>query len=181
LGQIPHVSNAGMGVQAVGKIPHVSNAGRGVQSIGKIPHVSDAGRGYDALLTSAGRAAWVWLHQLADRLERVRVIHGDWTRCLNHHFGGDDTAIFFDPPYKSYEALYGVNSPVAATVEDWAREHPHLRIAICGHLRDYELPGWDAVRWSRGRLTYGGGKTTDQECIWYSPACQPRVVQDLFA
>lgn len=37
------------------------------------------------------------------------------------------------------------------------------------------------AEWSRGRLTYGGGKTTDQECIWYSPACAPREMRDLFA
>jgi len=165
----------------MGQVPRVSNAGMGVQAIGRIPRVSDAGVGYDALLTSAGRAAWMWLHQLSDRLERVRVIHGDWTRCLNHRFGGDDTAVFLDPPYKAYEALYGVTEPVASAVEGWAREHPHLRVALCGHQGDYELPGWDAVEWSRGRLTYGGGKTTDQECIWYSPACRPRVISDLFA
>ena len=172
-GQIPHASNAGMGVQAVGKIPHASDAGRGVQAVGKIPHASDAGRG-SPLLTSCGRTAWVWLHRLADRLERVRVVHGDWSRCLNNHFGGDDTAVFLDPPYRAYERLYGTASSVADAVEEWARDNAHLRIALCGHRDDYGLPGWDAVEWSRGRLTYAGGKTTDSECVWYSPACLPR-------
>jgi len=155
-----------------GKIPHASDAGRGVQAIGKIPHASNAGRGYDALLTSCGRTAWAWLHRLADRLERVRVVHGDWSRCLNNHFGGDDTAVFLDPPYRAYERLYGEAAPVADAVEAWARDNAHLRIALCGHIGDYPtLAGWDAVEWSRGRLTYGGAKTTDKECIWYSPAC----------
>ena len=183
LGQVPHVSDAGMGVQAIGKVPHVSDAGRGVQAIGKVPHVSDAGRGETALLTSQGRAAWVWLHELADRLGRVRVIHGAWDRCLNHHFGGDNTAVFLDPPYRAYEKLYGVATPVADAVADWARDHAHLRVALCGHAGDYDLPGRDAVPWSRGRLTYGGGKTKDSECIWYSPACIPavRAQADLFA
>ena len=54
---------------------------------------------------------------------------------------------------------------------DWARENAHLRIAICGHVGDYDLPKWEPVQWSRGKLTYGGAKTTDEECIWYSPAC----------
>jgi DNA adenine methylase len=89
------------------KIPHASDAGKGVQAIGQIPHASDAGKGADALLTSCGRTARAWLHRIADRLERVRVTHGDWSRCLNNHFGGDDTAVFLDPPYRSYEALYG--------------------------------------------------------------------------
>ena len=139
---------------------------------GQIPHASDAGMGYDALLTSGGRAAWVALHRLAARLERVRVVHGHWTRCLNNHFGGADTAIFLDPPYRAYEALYGgATLPVADECAAWARENAGLRIALCGHRGDYDLPGWDAVEWSRGRLTYAGGETTDRECVWYSPAC----------
>ena len=182
-GQIPHASDAGMGVQAIGKIPHAGNAGMGVQAIGKIPHAGNAGRGADALLTSCGRTAWAWLHRIADRLERVRVTHGDWSRCLNNHFGGDDAAVFLDPPYRSYEALYGKAGAVADAVEAWARENEHLRIALCGHQGDYALDGWDAVEWSRGRLTYSGGQTTDSECVWYSPACLPAVLtqERLFA
>jgi DNA adenine methylase len=182
-GKIPHAGNAGRGVQAIGKIPHAGDAGRGVQAIGQIPHASDAGRGADALLTSCGRTAWAWLHRIADRLERVRVVHGDWSRCLNNHFGGDDTAVFLDPPYRSYEALYGKAGAVADAVEAWARENEHLRIALCGHRDDYKLAGWDAVEWSRGRLTYSGGQTTDSECVWYSPACLPAVLtqERLFA
>ena len=183
LGQIPHVSNAGMGVQALGQIPHTSNAGRGVQAIGQIPHLTDAGRGVqaseEAMWTSGGRTAWRWLRQLANRLERVRVVHGDWSRCLNHHYGKTDTAIFFDPPYKRYEALYGVRVPVASAVEDWAREHPDLRIALCGHAGDYELPGWEMMLWSRGRLTYGGASTTEQEVVWFSPACHAADRRDV--
>ncbi len=38
---------------------------------------------------------------------------------------------------------------------------------------DYDLPGWDAMQWSRGRNTYGSTKTTAEECIWYSPGCLP--------
>jgi len=158
-----------------------SSAGMGIQAVGKVPHASDAGRGKEALLTSSGRAAWNWLHKLADRLERVRVVHGDWSRCLNNHFGGNDTAVFLDPPYLAYEKLYGVAEPVAKAVEEWARDNANLRVALCGHKGDYDLPGWDQVEWSRGRLTYGGGKTTDLECVWYSPACLPRETLDLFA
>jgi len=170
IGQIPHVSDAGMGVQAIGKIPHVSDAGRGVQAIGKIPHVSDA-----ILLTSAGRAAWEWLHKLAKRLERVRIIHGDWSRCLNAQYGGDETAVFLDPPYKGYEDVYSQRQAVADEVEAWARDNAHLRIALCGFAGDYDLPDWDTVPWKRPRLTYSGAETTDKECVWYSPACLPAV------
>lgn len=172
-------TSAGMGIQAIGQVPHASNAGMGIQAVGQVPHAGNAGRG--ALLTSCGRTAWEWLHKLAARLERVRVVHGDWSRCLNSHFGGDSTAVFLDPPYRAYETLYGVTAPVADAVEAWARDNAHLRIALCGHVGDYDLPGWDAVQWSRGCLTYAGGKTTESECVWYSPACLPRVSSDLFA
>jgi hypothetical protein len=170
-GQVPHASDAGRGVQAIGKVPHASDAGRGVQAIGQVPHAGNAGRGESMLLTSCGRTAMVWLRRIADRLERTRITHGDWTRCLNNHFGGDDTAVFLDPPYRSYEALYSKGSPVADAVCAWARANQHLRVALCGHAGDYALPGWTAVPWDRGRLTYSGGTTTDKECVWYSPAC----------
>ena len=176
IGKIPHANNAGRGVQAIGRIPHVSNAGMGVQAIGKIPHASDAGRGDPILLTSAGRTAWRWLHQLAGRLERVRVVHGDWSRCLNSHFGGEETAVFLDPPYRGYEEVYGADASAsadatAAAAAAWAKDNAGMRIALCGHAGDYDLPGWEAVGWSRGSFTYAGGKTTDKECVWYSPAC----------
>ena len=186
IGKVPHTSSAGAGVQAIGKIPHIGDAGTGVQAIGKVPQINDRGRGYQSssgmgtegeLLTSGGRTAQRWLRKLADRLERVRLVHGDWSRCLNNNFGGDDTAVFLDPPYRAYEAVYGRVKPVADAVADWARDNAHLRVAICGYRGDYDLPGWDAVDWSRKRTTYGSSKTTDKECVWYSPACLP-VVRD---
>jgi hypothetical protein len=76
-----------------------------------------------------------------------------------------------DPPYRAYERLYGDSAPTADAVELWAKENAHLRIALCGHRGDYDLLDWDAVDWDRGRLTYGGGTTTDKECVWYSPSC----------
>ena len=159
-----------------GQVPHVSNAGRGIQATGKVPHVSDAGRG-DALWTSGGRTAMRWLRELADRMERVRVVHGAWDRCLNSHYGAELTAIFLDPPYKAFEKLYGVSDPVAAECETWARENAGLRVALCGHRGDYDLPGWVQHEWDRGRLTYSGAETTAKECVWFSPSCLPLVAK----
>ncbi|HSN20085.1 MAG TPA: DNA adenine methylase [Usitatibacter sp.] len=167
-GKVPHVGNAGRGIQATGQVPHVSNAGRGIQATGKVPHVSDAGMG--DLLTTGGMAAWVWLHKLAARLERVRIVHGEWSRCLNNHYGANDTAVFLDPPYKAFESLYGAGH-VATDVEAWARENAHLRVALCGHAGDYDLPGWELMPWSRPHATYSGTGTKGAEAIWFSPAC----------
>lgn len=174
------------GDDGCGQIPHASNAGRGTQStsLGKIPHASDAGHGQIPFVSSQGMGTQgmvaEWMRTLASRLERVRVIHGDWSRCLNHHYGASETAVFLDPPYLAFEKLYSDASsePIAAQVAAWAREHAHLRVALCGHIGDYEMPGWSTLAWSRGRHTYGGAKTTDAECLWFSPACEPeRVAQ----
>jgi DNA adenine methylase len=158
-----------------GQIPHASNAGMGVQALGQIPHASDAGMG--EFVTSCGQTAFRWLSRVAKRLERVRIVHGDWTRCLNNHFGGHDTAVFLDPPYRSCETVYGNIVSIADAVEMWARKNEHLRIALCGHYGDYRLPGWHEVKWSRRRFTYSGNKTTALECVWYSPACDRQPIQ----
>jgi hypothetical protein len=131
-------------------------------------------------LTSAGRTAWVWLHALADRLDRVRIVHGEWSRCLNNHYGGVNTAVFLDPPYREYEELYSSGGSVADAVADWARQHDDIRIALCGHIGDYDLSGWKCEPWKRRGLTYGGDKTTGKEAIWFSPACLDRRQGSLF-
>jgi len=145
------------------------DAGRGVQALGQVPHVTDAGRG--DMLTSGGRTAWVWLHRLAARLERVRVIHGNWDRCLNSSYGGDNTAVLLDPPYRGFDGVYGGGQSVADAVAEWARASANMRIALCGHMGEHEMPGWTVLQWSRKKNTYGGTKTRDQECVWFSPGC----------
>jgi DNA adenine methylase len=177
--KIPHLGDAGMGIQAVGKVPLYNISGADILAIGKA-EANDTNDG--GMLTSSGMAALIWMRKLADRLNRVRIIHGDWSRCLNHRHGGDDTAVFLDPPYRNYEKLYGNATPVADAVEQWARDNSNLRIALCGHKGDYDLKDWDIVEWDRGTPTYGGSKTTDKECVWYSPAClKPEAELDLFS
>ena len=178
-GKVPHTSNAGMGLQAPGQVPHTGNAGMGLQAPGKVPHTSDAGMGAQSppdgeLLTPYQGRAREWIRALSERLARVRVIHGDWTRCLNMHYGdkGKSAAIFFDPPYVSFERLYRDTKPVALDVAAWCAEHPEVRVALSGHVGDYDLPGWQVVNWTRGRLSYSGGKTTDKEALYFSPACR---------
>lgn len=153
------------------QIPHVSDPGRGVQALGKIPHLSDP-----QYLTTSGETAHVWLLNLSKKLNRARLIHGDWKRCLNIHYGtnGNGTAaVFLDPPYLGFEKVYADKTPVAKECEAWckAQTKPRLRIALCGHVGDYDLPGWDCVQWSRSSNTYASKKTKDKEAIWFSPQC----------
>lgn len=152
---------------------------------GQIPFLSTAGQGVQRCFFDTADGIREWMRALATRLARVRLIHGDWTRCMNYHYGAESTAIFFDPPYMDFEEVYGKSTesePVALAVAQWAAEHPELKIAICGHTADYSmiLPEWEVLPWSRGRLTYGSDKTTDEECIWFSPACAGKRQGDLF-
>ena len=161
---------------AVGKIPAVGGSGAGVHALPS----AETGGAPAHLLTSAGRNAWATIMVLVNRLERVNLIHADWTRSLHLPKGHKSIAIFFDPPYKKYEKFYASIRPVAADVEDWCREHADLRIALCGHVDDYDLPGWDVMPWKRMGATYGGTGTQDAECIWFSPACLPVANETLF-
>jgi hypothetical protein len=180
-GQIAHASDAGMGIQAAGKIAHASDAGRGIQAAGRIAHASTAGMGIQAAgkIAHASDAGRGWLLALSERLCRVRVQHGEWWRCLNHHYGGKDTAVFLDPPYRAYCEVYGCGN-VAEEVATWAADNAELRIALCGHAGDYSLPGWTVLPWSRESATYGSTKTKAKECIWFSPACLSGRQGELF-
>ncbi len=185
--KIPHISNAGQGVHS--QIPHIGNAGQGVHS--KIPHIGDAGRGAKSP-TSAMPVEWDQIdlpdrgeyilrrmRALTRRLQDVRIIHGDWERCLNSHYGGKKggTGVFLDPPYINYERLYAHSKPVALDAAEWAARNRDMCIAVCGHAGDYDQilraeDGWRTVRWSRGRFTYNGSKTTGAEAVYFSPACE---------
>jgi hypothetical protein len=191
-GPRPHISNLGQGYHhgAVGQRLNLT-WGCAIQGEGK--RTPDPGPGYQGteaeqleenpIWTSAGRCAVHWLRLLAERLERVRIIHGDWKRCLNYNYGGNDTAIFLDPPYAEHEYLYGDCAQVAVEVGQWAKANAQLRIAICGHQGDYDLPGWEIFDWSHGRVKYAGSSISSLEVIWFSPGCVqvelPNLIDDL--
>lgn len=90
--------------------------------------------------------------------------------------------VFLDPPYLSYERLYAHSKPVALDVAEWAAKNAGMRVAVCGHVGDYDAilradAGWRVVRWSRGKFTYNGSKTTDAEAVYFSPACDSASVE----
>jgi hypothetical protein len=189
--------DAGSGIHADGKIPYISGPGQGVQAIGGIPR-ADPGVGFQRLtksrevvdlhpeeemLTSSGHVAMSWLKKLQDRLDRVRILHGDWSRCLNRCYSPDSTAIFLDPPYIGFEGCYGGEIPIAKKVAEWCRRvvitEPKLRIALCGHGKNNNLQGWDVFHWDRKSSTFGSTKTAALESIWFSPACLPGLNENI--
>lgn len=182
--QMPHVGNAGMGVNR--QMPHVGDAGMGVNR--KMPHVGDAGRG--ELLRA-------YLRDLSDRLRKVRILCGDWTRVLGPSvtFRHGKTAVLLDPPYDEgsmdYSAGGNRNTGIASEVRDWAvanGTNRELRIALCGYDGAFEMPDdWECFAW-KNRGGYGsqsdgdGRENAKRERVWFSPAClKPKRVPDLFA
>jgi DNA adenine methylase len=176
--KVPHMGNAGMGINAIGQVPHMGNAGMGINAIGQVPYMSSAGMGY---LTTAGDVAHRALSELSARLARVVIVHGEWSRCINDHHGNNQrnepgAAVFLDPPYAraSDAALYGCR-PVFDEVVEWCSEHGReMRVVLACLDGQASIPGWRTVKWSRPGATYGSSETNDDEILLVSPACPER-------
>ena len=152
----------------------------------KLPGLSRPGRGHLGGLDHGGYGdLMAYLYALANRLRRVRVCCGDWSRVLGPSptYKLGLTGVFLDPPYASEDRagdLYGVDSvSVARAVQRWVvenGEHSGLRIALCGYEGDYEgLEGWSCVAWKApGGYSSQNGSGNDnphKERIWFSPHC----------
>lgn len=174
--------------------------GRGVSR--QIPqlkgHVSNPGSGVLQNLSNEGLLDW--LSSLAERLRRVRVCCGDWSRVIGpsvtHKIGL--TGVFLDPPYdmrvvsdkaetgrdgaapsdKLYEHH---DNEISAAVRTWAIENgnnPLLRIAVCGYEGEHEFPPmWQKVAWKANggfgnqNPNTNGAINATRERIWFSPHC----------
>ncbi|MGV8847033.1 DNA adenine methylase [Tessaracoccus sp.] len=134
---------------------------------------------------------------LTNRLRRVRVACGDWTRVLRNAAqpaAGHITGVFLDPPY-SPELRRGDLYAVGDRPEDrdnavhnqaraWALEHGALtnyRVAYATYSEPVENQlfinaNWTPVHWtaSGGYGLHGDNRALanrDLELIWFSPAC----------
>jgi hypothetical protein len=123
-----------------------------------------------------------YFHALADRLRRVRVCCGDWTRVLGPSvtWRHGVTAVFLDPPYvqDGRADVYAYESSVFGQVRQWAIDNganPLLRIALCGY--DFAMPNeWTCHRWKApgGYGSQGEGRgreNAEKEMIYFSPHC----------
>lgn len=145
-----------------------------------VPHLSSVGQGIHALDRRDQLPAY--FAALQDRLRRVRVTCGDWSRVCTEavtvqHPG--ITGIVFDPPYLDGNMTYGPDdAAVAPAILAWCRDHwtdPRLRIVLCGYADTLEVPdSWPSVAWtaSGGYQSHSNGNR-HRERIWYSPACIP--------
>jgi hypothetical protein len=170
--QRPHLADAGNGVHR--KRPHLSG-GQGVHR--KRPHLGDAGQ----------HPCSNWFAALAERLRRVRVCCGDWSRVMGPSVTTVHglTAVFLDPPYSANagrcESIYKEESlDVACDVYAWCMEHgddPLLRICLAGYEGEHAMPDdWECVAWKTkgGYGSHGNGNgraNQHRERLWFSPHC----------
>ena len=190
-GQLVHLGNAGQGIHR--KRVHLGDAGQGIHR--QLVHLGNAGQGIHRQLVhlgNAGRGAGVgeegglaWMLALAERLRRVRVCCGDWSRVCGPTPTVKQglTGVLLDPPYSDDEReanLYAVDSgTVSADVRAWALEwgaDPRMRIALCGYDTEHEMPGWTRYAWSTkggyGSQGHGRGRANaKREVVWFSPHC----------
>lgn len=189
--QRPELSGAGQGVHRVDALrphlltdPNLRGDGAGVhRPYQKMPEVgSDRG-----VTNTAIRSNLVaYFQALQERLRRVRVCCGDWSRVVTPSVTTANrlTAVFLDPPYSTDERdgqLYMTDeSGVAAAAREWALtngDNPRLRIALCGYEGEHAMPeSWSVYRWKAagGYGSQGEGRGRDnasRERIWFSPHC----------
>lgn len=159
-----------------------ADAGLGVQR--QLIHVSDSGRG----VQRRSQDLRAYIQAISDRLRRVRVCCGDWSRVCTPAATTyrRPSAILLDPPYSHsagrYADLYTCESAdVSRSARDWAVSHgddPNFRIALCGYEGEHDMPeSWECVAWkTRGGYSSKRSETrsatnADRERIWFSPHC----------
>ena len=181
------------------QLPHLGNAGCGVNR--QLPHLGNAGKGGALCLKESDRTLgtreflFQYMNELAERLRRVRVCCGDWSRVCGPtptvKLG--TTGVFLDPPYLDgrTDALYSSDSlTVANEVREWAiaqGDDPRIRIALCGYEGEHDMPdSWDTVEW-KARGGYGSQgenqarKNSSKERVYFSPHCLRPAQKGLFA
>lgn len=124
---------------------------------------------------------------LSVRLRQVRVLAGDWKRCVKNSEikAGGTVGVFLDPPYDTSRrepGLYYHDEHVTQDVLAFCREHgAKIRIVLAGVAGEYRLPGWRTVKWTANRafatrnLDNANEVNRHTEMLWISPPCK-RVV-----
>lgn len=177
--QLPYLDRGGRGINR--KLPHLSGDGQGINR--KRPHLMSS----KGVNSEQHGGLLDYLIALSNRLRRVRVCCGDWSRVLGESvtIKNGMTSVFLDPPYGGESgreaSLYSTDSlTVASDVRDWAisnGDNPLLRIALCGYEGEHEMPNsWECVAWKAaggyGSQADGRGReNANRERIWFSPNC----------
>ena len=175
------------------QLPHLGDAGMGINRPSqKRPHLGD-GLGNEIVTWQNKGELYSYFSILAERMKRVRVCCGDWSRVCGPTPTVKQglTGVFLDPPYNAdagrNENLYAVEDlSVSNDVRKWCKEvgdDKRLRICLAGYTgeghEELESLGWSVVEW-KARGGYGSQSTDDalngrknakKERLWFSPHC----------
>ncbi len=175
------------------------NTGQGVNR--QLPILDSGTRGVVVMSPTerTERNGWLktYMRQFAERLARVRVCCGDWSRVCGPSvtFRHGLTGIFLDPPYadsaERTEGLYAKDcGDVANDVRRWAIEqgdNPLMRICLAGYQGEHQMPEtWSVHEWEAvggyGLIADDDGEALGRnnkgrERLWFSPHCLKRTVE----
>jgi hypothetical protein len=200
-GKLVRTENNGEGTER--RRVHVANQGQGVRR--RLVHVGDQGQGvnrkrerligFSETGVNACQDLQSYFAQLCERMRKVRVCCGDWSRVCGPSvtFKHGLTAVFLDPPYADTanrdSNIYRVDSEsVAHSVREWAiaeGKNPLMRIALCGYEGEHQMPGtWECCSWNAGAGFGGQAKegvngNGKKERVWFSPHCERDVQGNL--
>ena len=182
---LPHLA----GPNNAGKAKRQYRPGSGNLQLPSLAGCDGSGVGYGRGIFATGRREDLlgYFGALAERLARVRITCGDWTRVVTPAVTTSHglTAVLLDPPYgalaKRTARLYAHDGgDVAVAAREWAVDHgdnPSFRIALCGYSEEHEghVPAsWRRLRW-KARGGYGNqdceNANAERECVWLSPHC----------
>lgn len=152
----------------------------------RLPHMSDSGTGVHAVQFCATGC----IGALSERLRRVRVLCGDFSRSVSPAVlceRAGAVGIFYDPPYGEGAEVYGAedSKDVAAEAAQRAAAdalgHPSWRIVFAGYEGQHEdvFAGWRRVAWDPSKAGFNSGGygrkngNPQRERLWLSPACLP--------
>ena len=154
----------------IGNRPHIANGGTGVHKAG----VTDI---------------YKWFDALSERLRRVRVVCGDWTKLCGGNWQDNKgtCGMFFDPPYGVTDRAdcYHCDdtTTVAAAVNAWCLRRGELdthRLVLAGYYSEHEnllQHGWTVKKWKAtgGYSVKGsrGEENAEREALFFSPYCIP--------
>jgi DNA adenine methylase len=160
-----------------------------------IRHNADLHRSSHGMGTMAPLFTRADFDAVAERVRRIQVMCGDWSRCVTpaaltlSTFGASaNVGVFLDPPYGtgSGVAYDDGTGDTARDVWRWAVEHgddPRIRIVVAGYDDGRDLPdGWSAVERAEkgGYGNANGNANRTRERLWLSPHCLHAKQETLF-
>lgn len=180
------------GIWLFGKSASISNNWMHPKGLTSTPVLSSAGEGINGRTTDFKKL----FKEIHERLIKVRVCCGDWTRIVTPYVTFKNkavtkdgyTAIFLDPPYdlgnRDKVYLNDSNPQLYSDVCKWAIENGEnnkLKIIVCGYDGDYQFPNnWIQYNWSAnggfGNKSNKRGKdNAKREVLYISPHCNNNV------